>query len=739
MTNTELGLARLHNPDDETTRAMLAGVLDLASDAVIVFDGSGSIVLANDEAERVIGPDATPSGIHGLVGRDVRSVFPMSYVDPWARNDKHAFPFALDGSASSVVCVGRNGIERPLVVRCKRVAAAGETFVLAAHAHDQVQAANNEHDRLEEELRRANQRLSGTLSIVIGTIDSSNVAELFSRMTQEIARTMDAAGSIFYLTNEYGFVMRDRSPSLENLFVPPFIPLRESLDERASFITNSVRLSILPPRGDSLRQGPLEYREVIGEKTHKVYQFKARLLPPFVSFIAVPVWAGRNLLAMIEVGWLERHPTHDDDARLLDAVAKYLSVQLVGAISLLREKHERQLRDAQSSIREALMAADATDEAGIGRALIETARVLDAHVVFLQEDDSGNYVFMPADDATPARRIDRGDLEPRDGMGGADVLPILPESPLGELLEKWGMPSVGAMVTIQSGKHQQVVGFILREAYEKPFDEPELSFLEHVAHDVFELAHGGEVRRQEKRISQALQTGMKNELQRVPGISAEGVYSSATQEAFVGGDFYDLIRLPDNRACVIMGDVSGKGVEAASVSAAVRTALAAYSWQGMSPANMVSLLNQFLLGFSRLETFATLFVGIIDIAQGVLTYCSAGHPPAMLVRAKSGLIETLDVQSSVVGAFQDMEYQDGSVEPCTGDILLLYTDGTTEARARDRSFFGEDGLRDALAREVPRGFEGLPSRLLETLERFTGHQLKDDVAIVALRLDQAHV
>ncbi len=72
---------------------------------------------------------------------------------------------------------------------------------------------------------------------------------------------------------------------------------------------------------------------------------------------------------------------------------------------------------------------------------------------------------------------------------------------------------------------------------------------------------------------------------------------------------------------------------------------------------MVATLNEFLLGFSRVETFATLFVGIVDLTTSSLTYCSAGHPPAILVSAQSGDAELLDVQSGVVGAFHDMEYK----------------------------------------------------------------------------------
>ena len=228
---------------------------------------------------------------------------------------------------------------------------------------------------------------------------------------------------------------------------------------------------------------------------------------------------------------------------------------------------------------------------------------------------------------------------------------------------------------------------------------------------------------------------MRNELQDVDGITARGLYSSATEAAFVGGDFYDLVRLPGRRACVILGDVSGKGVESASVSAAVKTALGAYAWEGLSPAHMVRLLNDFLLGFSRLETFATLFVGIADLRHATLTYCSAGHPPALLLREKTGEMETLDVQSGVVGAFEGMAYRDGRISIAAGDRLVLYTDGVTEARDPKGAFFGEQGLRDAVMEQSEGPFDTMLDRLLSTLDAFTGRSLEDDVALVALRFD----
>ena len=232
-----------------------------------------------------------------------------------------------------------------------------------------------------------------------------------------------------------------------------------------------------------------------------------------------------------------------------------------------------------------------------------------------------------------------------------------------------------------------------------------------------------------------MQLGMRNKLQEVDGLSTQSKYQSATEAAYVGGDFYDLVRLPKRHACAIMGDVSGKGVEAASVSSAVKTALAAYAWEGLTPARMVSLLNDFLLGFSRIETFATMFVGIVDLKNATLSYCSAGHPPALLVRARTGELVTLGVQSGVVGAFEGLRYLNGEVVLENGDILVLYTDGVTEARDSEGAFFGEDGLHDVLLREVTAGFDGLCDRILDSVSSFAGGSLEDDVSLVVIRFD----
>lgn len=605
---------------------------------------------------------------------------------------------------------------------------------MPAGAHDEW-VSREEHERVVEELRRANRRLSGTLQIVLDTLDSENVATLFSRVLEEITSTMAAEGTVVYLAEPDGYHLRGKSEGLRARHVPRFIAFGRSIETLATRAGGALRLRVLPAEGSELRAGRLTTRMVQDESSKETHRVDAEVLPPFKSFYAVPVWFGGHVVSLIEVGWSRSHPLREEDAELLDAVARYLSVQLVGAFSALRSQKEARLRDAASRIRVQLLEHEELTREAVEEALGRAATELAATAVPMRENPHQNTVManlpvtgvhsVPSDLVMSAAEGD----EPQ-------VLAVNEESDLANWLLELGEPSIGALLDAGQLAGVRLLCLFLRDHDAEPFDDLELAFLSDVAGDLASAARGVEERSADKRISQALQTGMKNELQKVRGISAEGLYSSATAAAFVGGDFYDLIRLPDRRACVIMGDVSGKGVEAASVSAAVRTALAAYSWEGLRPAHMVRLLNDFLLGFSRLETFATLFVGIADLAHGRLTYCSAGHPPALLLRAETGALESLDVQSGVVGAFSDMRYRDGRMRICSGDQLLLYTDGTTEARATDGRFFGEDGLRDAIMRIAPHGFEGTCDRLLAELDAFTDNHLDDDVAIVALRFDE---
>ena len=770
MADNKLSVRRVEGVVDGTVAATLSQLLRLTSDAVIVFNMEGTVLLANEEAESLFAKEDVT-----IAGLDVRFLFtPANQENLQKPFSVESLPFAIDGSTSTVAAPAEDGTSQVLSVRADYVGAPTQAIVLTASKLRDLANPMHDDERMVLDLRRANKRLSGALQIVLDTLDSEDMGQLIERVLEELSETVEADGALIYLAEQDGYHLHGATESLRSASldrIPRYFAFNSSLERLTFYSEHALRLHTMPLNSGALKQGRVKKRNLVNEETREVITVDASHLPPFTSFLVVPVWFGGHIVALIEVGWERKRALLVEDARLLDSIANYLSVQLVGALSAMRTQRRDTLREALARVRQGLLHSAAEGEKISGERLQQVMRSVGTDLyaqVFSVDccEVTGNVTLhaLGAEQAAPAFDGARGAAEAggvqtaagtggaqdvgkqialpstveglKTGEGEASVKEVELDSALSRALAAQGLPCKGAVLFLGKFAGEQHTWLFLREENAEPLSDIELDFLDRVMLLVHSLAVGAEESQQNKHISQALQSGMKNELQQVEGISAEGIYSSATADAFVGGDFYSMIKLPGRRACIIMGDVSGKGIEAASISSAVKTALSAYAWEGRTPARMVATLNEFLLGFSRVETFATLFVGIVDLATSSLTYCSAGHPPAILVSAQSGDAELLDVQSGVVGAFHDMEYKNGTVRLHEGDILLLYTDGTTEARSPEGAFFGETGLRDMIMNEVPQGFDGLLNRFLSTLDRYTGRRLDDDVAMVALRFDE---
>lgn len=757
MTDNKLSVRRVEGVVDGTVAATLSQLLRLTSDAVIVFNMEGMVLLANEEAESLF---AKEDGT--IAGLDVRFLFtPANQENLQKPFSVESLPFAIDGSTSMVAAPTQDGTSQVLSVRADYVGAPTQAIVLTASKLRDMASPMHDDERMVLDLRRANKRLSGALQIVLDTLDSEDMGQLIERVLEELSETVEADGALIYLAEQDGYHLHGATESLRSASlnrIPRYFAFNSSLERLTFYSEHALRLHTMPLNSSALKQGRVKKRNLVNEETREVITVDSSHLPPFTSFLVVPVWFGGHIVALIEVGWERKRALLVEDARLLDSIANYLSVQLVGALSAMRTQRRDTLREALARVRQGLLHSAAEGEKISGERLQQVMRSVGTDLnaqVFSVDccEVTGNITLHALGDEQAFGDVQDGAQDSaqdggnqialpstveglKTGEGEASVKEVELESELSRALAAQGLPCKGAVLFLGKFAGEQHTWLFLREENAEPLSDIELDFLDRVMLLVHSLAVGAEESQQNKHISQALQSGMKNELQQVEGISAEGIYSSATADAFVGGDFYSMIKLPGRRACIIMGDVSGKGIEAASISSAVKTALSAYAWEGRTPARMVATLNEFLLGFSRVETFATLFVGIVDLAASSLTYCSAGHPPAILVSAQSGDAELLDVQSGVVGAFHDMEYKNGTVRLHEGDILLLYTDGTTEARSPEGAFFGETGLRDMIMNEVPQGFDGLLNRFLSTLDRYTGRRLDDDVAMVALRFDE---
>ena len=293
-----LGKRHVEGIGEGSLSGTLARLLQLTGDAVVAFDGAGRVLLANDEAASLFF-----SASEGLVGSDVRGLFQLEadVADvPFCAQD---LPFPVDGSGALVLCRTVGGHLSAVRVRCDAVHAPGETYLLVARLAGDAEAAEHEAERTVAELRRANKRLAGAMNIVLDTLDYEDVGSLFGRALEEICETMEADGVLAYIADVGGFHLRGATEGVDASRAPRFMEYGRGLETLAARSGMAQRIRVLPPAGEALRQGRLSNREVVNEETHEVLKISARRLPPFTSFIVVPVWFDGRAIAMIEVGW----------------------------------------------------------------------------------------------------------------------------------------------------------------------------------------------------------------------------------------------------------------------------------------------------------------------------------------------------------------------------------------------------------------------------------------------------
>ena len=214
----------------------------------------------------------------------------------------------------------------------------------------------------------------------------------------------------------------------------------------------------------------------------------------------------------------------------------------------------------------------------------------------------------------------------------------------------------------------------------------------------------------------------------LPGVKFAHLYRSATREAVVGGDFYDVFGVLDGRIGLLIGDVCGHGVEAVRTATLAKDTVQAFARQFHRPQQILRETNQLLVEKS-LPGFVTAFLGFLDLESGTFTYSAAGHPPPLV--AADGDVTLLQSGGPPLGVFVASRYEDYEMAIARGSLLLFYTDGITEAR-RDGDIFGEDRLVEALGRMRGREVEVVPSLLLEETLGFSGGLLRDDAALLAV-------
>lgn len=293
---------------------------------------------------------------------------------------------------------------------------------------------------------------------------------------------------------------------------------------------------------------------------------------------------------------------------------------------------------------------------------------------------------------------------------------------------------IGSLLAIPLKVREETTGilFFLRSTVEY-FDEVELDFAVKLCASISLALENARLYEAQRSIADTLQSALLTIPERIPGIEFAHLYRSATEIAQVGGDFYDLFELEHGRVGLLIGDVSGKGIEAATMTSLIKDAIKAYAHVDPSPASIMAKTNHLAIEASTPMAFATAFFGILNTRTGALAYCNAGHPLPIIKRATSGVFQ-LSSMSTVIGAFADVDFEEETAELFDGDVLFLYTDGLTEAR-RGIHLFGDERLIDLLS-ICPPSPKKIPSCIFDEVLKFSGGILQDDVALLALTVSQ---
>jgi serine phosphatase RsbU (regulator of sigma subunit)/PAS domain-containing protein len=275
---------------------------------------------------------------------------------------------------------------------------------------------------------------------------------------------------------------------------------------------------------------------------------------------------------------------------------------------------------------------------------------------------------------------------------------------------------------------------LARQAANGPFSVADLGLAEDLGQHLANAIRVDRMFRRKSEAAESLQASlMPASLPTVPGLEFAAAYIGAMQWQETSGDFYDVFPTGDGWAIAI-GDVCGKGQDAAAMTAAARHSIRALSHVHDAPADVLTAANQVLLAGDYGERFVTASLAFLRQrgrrVQVRLGGC--GHPGPAVVRA-DGRVEILEADGMPLGLFGDLQAARAEVELRAGDLLFFYTDGVTEARSADLDFL-EDRLADELASVAGRSAADTVRAVQELVTSFSDGELRDDVTMLAVKV-----
>ncbi|MEV0667515.1 SpoIIE family protein phosphatase [Actinomadura luteofluorescens] len=336
----------------------------------------------------------------------------------------------------------------------------------------------------------------------------------------------------------------------------------------------------------------------------------------------------------------------------------------------------------------------------------------------------------PAEDTLPHNVFVTRQSALRPHVENLDVLGMCPDG-----LPVCGKIGVTSVLSVPIEDGDRAIGTITLAASGEygPFDLMDLGVVQRLGRYLALVIRAARLYRRRAEVADTLQAGLlPKTLPAIPGVSVAARYLTSTHGSEVGGDFYDVFRT-ENGWGLVLGDVCGKGEDAAAVTSTARHCVRLASRWKARPGDVLATVNDALLDEDRFVT-AVMASLTLETERIIVSLGTAGHPPAIIVRA-DGVIRSASRGGVPLGLFEDFEAGLDTIDLSVGDTLILHSDGVLEACDMTRQEFGQERLLEALAGHAGKPPEEMLAGVERALLDFCDGDLRDDVSMLALRVE----
>jgi phosphoserine phosphatase RsbU/P len=489
------------------------------------------------------------------------------------------------------------------------------------------------------------------------------------------------------------------------------------------------------------------------------------LLPPSLTdaldicdVLLLPLLAQGELLGIMMVDYAGR--VHHFDERLtnmLGGIANQAAMVLQTARLVQAQQEEAYVSMALLQVAEAVHGS--TDLDDTLATIVRITPILlgvEASAIFLWQEEGAAYLPSqqhglrgPALEAFQALRLGRDDPVIVPLLHGEPMVSLQEAGPSSPLAMALGREAILALPLASKGELLGImaVDYAGATAY---FTQRWLNILSGIAgqaalavenHRLLQESAEQERMLQELEVARRIQASFLPDCcPAVPGWDLAAVWRSARQ---VGGDFYDFIPLPaaepqgesdGPRLGLVVADVADKGVPAALFMALSRTLVRTVAIDGRPPALALSRANDLIVADARTDLFVTLFYAVLHSGSGHVAYATAGHVPALLVRGDSGQAEELRAPGMAMGVLPDVHFEERRVHLDPGDLLVVYTDGVTDAMDGGHRTFGRERLAAVVQAHRHRPATDVARAIEEAVDAFAGGAAQfDDLTLLVAR------